>query len=65
MGSGEDSTNEKLYNVYRSPNIARVIKSRRLRWVDHLSRLKEGRTAFQIVTGKPTGKRPVGRPRPR
>ena len=44
-------------------NIVRVIKSRRLRWAGHEARKEEGRSAFKILTGKPTGKRPLGRPR--
>jgi hypothetical protein len=51
--------------LYRSPNIVRVIKSKRLRWASHVARMKEGRSAFKILTGKPTGKRPLGRPRRR
>ena len=47
---------------YRSPNIVRVIKSRRLRWVGHVARKEEGRSAFKILTGTPAGKRPLGRP---
>ena len=47
--------------MYRSPNIVRVIKSRRLRWAGHVARMEEGRSAFKILTGKPTGKRPLGR----
>ena len=49
----------------RSPNIDRVIKSRRLRWAGHVARMEEGRSAFKMLTGKPTGKRPLGRPRRR
>ena len=49
--------------MYRSPNIVRVIKSRRLRCAGHVARMEEGRSAFKILTGKPTGKRPLGRPR--
>ena len=51
--------------MYRSPNIVRVIKSRRLRWAGHVARMEEGRSAFKILTGKPTGKRPLERPRRR
>ena len=51
--------------MYRSPNIVRVIKSRRLRWAGHVARMEEGRNAFKILTGKPTGKRPLGRSRRR
>ena len=45
--------------------VQRVIKSRRLRWAWHVSRMEEGRTALNIFTGKPTGKRFLGRPRRR
>ena len=48
--------NEELHCLYRSPNIVRVIKSRRLRWADRVARMVEGRSAFKILTGKPTGK---------
>ena len=51
--------------MYRSPNIVRAIKSRRLRWAGHVARMEEGRSAFKILKGKPTGKRPLGRPRRR
>ena len=51
--------------MYRSPNIVRVIKSIRLRWAGHVARMEEGRSAFKILTGKPTGKRNLGRPRRR
>ena len=56
---------EELHSLYRSPNIVRMIKSSRLRWAGHLVRMEEGRSAFKILTGKPTGKRPLGRPRRR
>ena len=51
--------------MYRSPNIVRMIKSRRLRWAGHVARMEVGRSAFKILTGKPTGRRPLGRPRRR
>ena len=51
--------------MYRSPNIVWLIKSRRLRWAGHVVRMEDGRSAFKILTGKPTGKRPLGRPRRR
>jgi hypothetical protein len=57
--SGEGST------MYRSPNIVRVIKSRRLRWTVHVARMEKSRSAFKILTGKRTGKRPLGKPRRR
>ena len=49
--------------MYRSPNIVRVVKSRGLRWVGHVTRMDEGRCAFKISTGTLTGKRTFGRPR--
>ena len=57
--------NEELHGLYRSPNIVRVIKSRKLRWTGHVARMEEGRSALNILTSKPTGNRPFGRPRRR
>ena len=57
--------NEELNSLYRSPNIVRVIKSRRLGWTGDVARMEEGWSAFEILTGKPTRKRPLGRPRRR
>ena len=57
---------EGLHNLYSSPNtIIRVIKSRRLRWTGHTARIEEGMSPFKILTGKPTGKRPLRRVRHR
>ena len=55
--------NEELHSLYCSRNIVRVITFRRLRWAGHVAKMEEGRSVFKIVTGKPTGKRPLGRPR--
>ena len=41
------------------PNIVRVIKSRRLIWAGHIARMEESRSAYKILTGKPTGKEPL------
>ena len=57
--------NEELNWFYRSPNITRGIRSRRLRWGGHVARMEEGRSAFKILTGTPAGKRPLGRLRRR
>ena len=51
--------------MYRLLNIVRVIKSRRLRWTDHVVRMKEGTSAFKMPTGTPTGKRLLIRPKRR
>ena len=55
--------NEKLNDLYFSPNIVRVIKSRRMRWVGHVARMGEGRGVYRVLVGKPEGKRPLGRHR--
>jgi hypothetical protein len=57
--------NEELHNVYSSPNIIRMIKSRRMRWAGHVARNGEKRYTYRILVGKPEGKRPLGRPRRR
>ena len=43
--------------------LERQKQSRRLRWAGHVARMEEGRSAFKILTGKPIGKRPLGRSR--
>ena len=57
--------NEELHSLYCSPNIVSTIKSRKLRWAGHVARIEEGRSTFKILTGKPTGKGPLGSPRHR
>ena len=56
--------NEELNDLYFSPNIVRVIKSRR-RWVWHVARMGEKRGVYRVLVGKPEGRRPMGRPRHR
>jgi hypothetical protein len=53
--------NEELCNLYSSPNIIRMIKSRRMRWTCHIALMGEKRNAYRILVGKPEGKRPLGR----
>jgi len=57
--------NEKLNDLYCSPNIVRVIKWRRMRWAGYVARMGEGRDVYRVLVGKPKGKRPLGRPRSR
>ena len=57
--------NEELNDLYCSPNIVRVIKSRRMRWEGHVARMGERRGVYRVLVGKPEGKRPLGRPRRR
>jgi hypothetical protein len=56
---------EELHNLYSSPSIIRVIKSRRMRWAGHAALMGERRNAYRILVGKPDGKRPLGRLRRR
>jgi hypothetical protein len=57
--------NEELNDFYLSPNIIRVIKSRRMRWASHVARMGEKRVACRILVGRPEGRRPLGRSRRR
>ena len=57
--------NEELNDLYCSPNILRVIKSRRMRWAGHVARMEEGGGMHKVLMGKHEGKRPLGRPRRR
>jgi hypothetical protein len=45
--------NEELHNLYSSPKIIRMIKSRRMRCAGHVARMGETRNAYRIVVGKP------------
>jgi hypothetical protein len=55
--------NEELHNLYASPSIIRMTKSRRMRWAGHLARIGEKRNPYRILVAKPEWKRPLGRPR--
>jgi hypothetical protein len=55
--------NDELHSLYLSPNIVRVIKTRRMRWVGHVACMREGRCVYRVLVGRPKGKSPLGRPR--
>jgi hypothetical protein len=57
--------NEELHDLYSSPTIVRVIKSRRMRWAGHVARMGDEGGVYRVLVGKPEGKRPLGRPRRR
>jgi hypothetical protein len=57
--------NDELHSLYSSPNIVRVIKSRRMRWAGHVARMEEGRGVYRVLVGRPECKIPLGRPRRR
>ena len=52
--------NEELNELYSSPNIVRVIKSRRIRWAGHVERMGEKRSVYRVLVGKLERKRPLG-----
>jgi hypothetical protein len=62
-GSWRKLHNDELHSLYSSTNIVRVIKSRRMRWAGHVTRMGEGRGVYRVLFGRPEGKRPLGRPR--
>jgi hypothetical protein len=57
--------NEELHDLYTSPNIVRVIKSRRMRWVGHVACMRKGRNAYSILVGRPEENKPLEKPRGR
>jgi hypothetical protein len=54
-----------LNDLYFSPTVVRVIKSRIMRWAGHVARMRDGRGVYRVLVGKPEGKKPLGRPRRR
>jgi len=52
--------NDELNDLCSSPNIVRVIKSRRMRWAGHVARMGEERGVYRALVGKPQGRRPLG-----
>jgi hypothetical protein len=57
--------NGELHNLYSSPDIIRQIKSRRMKWAGHVARMGEGSKVYRVLVGKPSGKRPLERPKRR
>jgi hypothetical protein len=64
-GSWRKLHNNELHDLYSSPNIVRVIKSRRMRWAGHVAHMGEGRDVYRVLVGRHEGKRPLRRPRRR
>jgi hypothetical protein len=55
--------NEELHELYSSPNVITIMKSRRTRWAGHVERMEEKRNVYRLLVGKPERKRPLGKPR--
>jgi hypothetical protein len=60
-GGWRELYNEELRDLYSSPSIMRIIKSRRMRWAGHVARMCEKWNVYRLLVGKPAGKRPLGR----
>jgi hypothetical protein len=65
MGGWRKLHNEELHHLYSSPSIIRIIKSRRMRWAEHVARMGEKRNVCRLLVRNPEGKRPLERPRHR
>jgi hypothetical protein len=65
IGGRRKLHDEELHGLYSSPSIVKVIKARRMRWAGHVARMGEVRGAYNILVGRPKGRRPLGRPRRR
>jgi hypothetical protein len=65
MGGWRKLHNEELHNLYTSPSIIRIMKSRRMMWAGHVARMGEKRYTCRLLVGNPEGKRQLGRPRRR
>jgi hypothetical protein len=63
MGDWRKLHNEVLHNLYSSPSIIRMTKSRRTKWAGHVAKMGEKNNAYRIMVGKPKGKTPLKRPR--
>jgi hypothetical protein len=62
-GEGRKLHNEELHDLYSSPSIIRIIKTKRVRWAGHVARMGEKRNAYTMFVGNPEGRMPLGRPR--
>jgi hypothetical protein len=64
-GTGRKLHNEELRDLYSSPTLVRVMKSRRLKWTGHVAHMRKRIGIYRVLVEKPEGNRPLGRPRRR
>jgi hypothetical protein len=57
--------NGELHDLYSSPSIIKMVKTRGMRWAGHVARMGEKRNVYRLLVGKPEGRRPLGRARRR
>jgi hypothetical protein len=60
-GSWRKLHNDELHSLYSSPNIVRVIKSRRIRWAGQVARMGEGKGVYRVLVGWPESKEAIGK----
>jgi hypothetical protein len=65
VGGWRKLHNYEPHNLYSSPIMIRIVKSRRMRWAGYVARMGERRNAYRVLVGNPEGKRLLGRPRRR
>jgi hypothetical protein len=65
IGGWRKLHNEELHNLYCSPSVIGIIKSRRIRGAGHVARMGKKKNAYRILVEKPEAKRPLGKPRRR
>jgi hypothetical protein len=65
IGEWRNMRNAELHDLYSSPSIIRIIKTRKMRWAGHVTRMGEKRNAYTLLVGMPGERRPLGRPRRR
>ena len=63
IGEWRKLRNEELNDLYSSSDVARLLKSRRMKWAGHVARMGEKRGIYRVLVGKPEGKRPLERTR--
>jgi hypothetical protein len=65
VGGWRKLHNVEVHNLYFSPDIIRLIKSRKVRWAGHVAHTGQKRKAYKVLMGKPERKKSLGRPRRR